>query len=408
MTDVVAPTLTAAEVAAARARTPGCDTDAVVHLNHAGSSLPPRSVLDVQVSHLREEARIGGYEAAAAATERRHAVYDSIAELIGARPQEIARTEHATAAWNAAFWSVPMEAGQRIVVHDHEYGANIVAFLHAAETRGVVIDRIGNAPSGAIDVDAVADRVGRGDVALVSLTHIPTNGGLVNPAAEVGRVTTAAGVPFLLDACQSVGQRALDVNELGCDFLSATGRKFLRGPRGTGFLYVRDAMLERVQPSQPDHHGADLVAADRFVWADGAQRFEYWEHDVAAWLGLGAAVDEALALGTRRIEPTVERRATELRALLDDAGFTVHDEGDVRCGIVTTSRAGHDSVELREHLVANGINCTTTPAGSSRWDVDRRSLPTLLRLSVHYTTTADELARCMEVLDSITSRGPEA
>jgi selenocysteine lyase/cysteine desulfurase len=291
-----------------------------------------------------------------------------------------------------------MERGQRIVVHDHEYGANIVAFLHAAETRGVVIDRVGSDSTGGIDVDAVAQRVDRRDVALVSLTHVPTNGGLVNPAAEVGRITTAAGVPFLLDACQSVGQRDLDVDELGCDFLSATGRKYLRGPRGTGFLYVRESILDRIRPAQPDHHGADLVAADHFVWADGARRFEHWEHDVAAWLGLGAAVDEALSLGTDRIEPTVERRAAELRGMLDAAGFTVHDEGDVRCGIVTTSRPGLDAEVLRERLAANGINCTTTMPGSSRWDVDRRSLPTLLRLSVHYLTTEDELARCVEVL----------
>jgi len=402
VTAAAAPPLTVADVAAARARTPGCATPGMVHLNHAGSSLPPQAVVDTQVAHLREEGRVGGYEAADAAADRRSAVYDSIAELIGARPHEIARTEHATAAWNAAFWSVPMEAGQRIVVHDHEYGANIVAFLHAAETRGVVIDRVGNDSSGAIDVDAVAERVARGDVALVSLTHVPTNGGLVNPAAAVGRITTAAGVPFLLDACQSVGQRHLDVDELGCDFLSATGRKFLRGPRGTGFLYVRESMLDRATPSQPDHHGADLVAADRFVWADGARRFEYWEHSVAAWLGLGAAVDEALAIGMRRIEPTVALRAAELRDLLGDAGFTVHDEGDVRCGIVTTSHPGLDADALRERLAANGVNCTTTMAGSSRWDVDRRSLPTLLRLSVHYTTTADELARCMDVLTAST------
>lgn len=394
----VGAALTVDEVAAARERTPGCATPTLVHLNHAGSSLPTQAVLDAQITHLREEARIGGYEAADAVSDRRRAVYDSIAELIGARPHEIARTEHATAAWNAAFWSVPMEPGQRIVVHDHEYGANIVAFLHAAETRGVVIDRVGNDASGAIDVEAVAERVERGDVALVSLTHVPTNGGLVNPAAEVGRITSAAGVPFLLDACQSIGQRDVDVEELGCDFLSATGRKFLRGPRGTGFLYVRTSILDRVRPSQPDHHGADLVAADHFVWADGAQRFEYWEHDVAAWLGLGAAVSEALSIGMHRIQPTVEQRADELRGMLENVGFTVHDEGDVRCGIVTTSRAGIDSEALRVRLAANGINCTTTMPGSSRWDVERRSLPALLRLSVHYLTTEDELVRCLDVL----------
>jgi selenocysteine lyase/cysteine desulfurase len=390
--------LTAEEVAAARSVTPGCAIGGVIHLNHAGSSLPPQAVLDAQISHLEAEATIGGYEAAALASERRDAVYASIARMIGAQPNEIARCEHATAAWNAAFWSVPMAPGQRIVVHDHEYGANIVAFLAAAERRGVVIDRVPCDRFGQVDVDAVADRLERHDVALVSLTHVPTNGGLVNPAAAVGALTRAAGVPFLLDACQSVGQRRIDVDEIGCDMLSATGRKYLRGPRGTGFLYVRSSLLDRLAPSQPDHHGADLVAGDRFEWVAGARRFEYWEHSVAGWLGLGAAVDHALGWGIDRIEATVAARADQLRSMLADAGFTVYDEGLERCGIVTTATAAEPSAQLQARLAEHRINATTTPPGSSRWDVERRHLPVLLRLSVHVTTTDDELAATLEVL----------
>jgi selenocysteine lyase/cysteine desulfurase len=392
----MAAPLTDAEVAAARAVTPGADE--VVHLNHAGSSLPPQPVLDAQIGHLHDEARLGGYEAAAAAAERCVAVYDSVARLLGADAGEIARFEHATAAWNAAFWSVPMRSGQHVVVHDHEYGANIVAFLAAAERRGVVIDRVPSDRLGQVDVAAVEDRLRSHDVALVSLTHVPTNGGLVNPAAAVGELTRAAGVPFLLDACQSVGQRVIDVDEIGCDLLSATGRKFLRGPRGTGVLYVRSSILETLVPSQPDHHGADLVAVDRFEWTPGARRFEHWEHSVAGWLGLGAAVDHALEWGIDRIEATISARATELRERLVEAGLTVWDEGAERCGIVTTTHPSVPAAELQARLAAHHVNCTTTPAGSSRWDVERRHLPPLLRLSVHCTTTSAELDHALEVL----------
>jgi len=391
------------EIESARAVTPGCGE--VIHLNHAGSSLPPQTVLDAQIGHLQAEATIGGYEAAAIAIDRRDAVYDSIGALIGARPHEIARMEHATAAWNAAFWSVPMEPGQTIVVHDHEYGANIVAFLAAAQRRGIVIERVPSDASGQVDVGAIADRLARFDVALVSLTHVPTNGGLVNPASEVGALTRAAGVPFLLDACQSVGQLHVDVGEIGCDLLSATGRKYLRGPRGTGFLYVGDAIVERLTPSQPDHHGTELVAGDRFEWRDGARRFEYWEHSVAGWLGLGAAVDHALGWGIDRIEMTVTERAEQLRAMLVDAGFTVYDEGVQRCGIVTCATDAVVSGELRQLLARNGINTTSTLADSSRWDVERRHLPALLRMSVHYTTAMDELTTAVAALaDAIRGR----
>lgn len=395
---VAANPLTDAEIAEVRATTPGC-TDDLVHLNHAGSSLPDQRVLDAQIGHLRLEATIGGYEAAGALGDATEQVGESIATMINAEASEIARFGSAAAAWNAAFWSIPMEEGQRIIVHDHEYGANAIAFIHAAETRGIVIDRVPSDAHGQVCVASLAERLDHADdVALVSLTHIPTNGGLVNPAAAVGRLTRAADVPYLVDACQSVGQRVVDVDEVGCDFLSATGRKFLRGPRGTGFLYARTSILDRVTPSQPDHHGADWTSTDGYTLADGAQRFEFWEYSHAGWLGLGAAVDVALGIGLDRMQATITERADQLRSMLTDIGMTVYDEGIERSGIVTTATPSAPSAELRHALRAQSINASVTFIGSSRYDVERRNLPPLLRLSVHCTTTTSELERAVDVL----------
>lgn len=391
-----------ADIDAIRAATPGC-RDELIHLNHAGSSLPPQIVLDTQIAHLRREAAIGGYEAAVEASERDAAVYDSIAAMLGAARGDIARFEHATAAWNAAFWSLPFRRGQRIITHDHDYGANAVAFLRAAELHGLTIERLPNDSHGGVDVDALAARLVEPDeVAVVSLAWIPTNGGLINPAAAVGALTRAAGVPFLLDGCQAVGQLAIDVDEIGCDFMSGTGRKYLRGPRGTGLLYVRPSILDRVVPAQPDHHGAEWTTVDSYVFEPGATRFEHWEYSHANWLGLGAAVDEALRLGLDRIEATVIRRAEELRARLTDLGLTVHDEGRAKCGIVTASHPAIDSTTLSDRLRARGVNTSVTHVGSSRFDVERRDLPPMLRLSVHCTTTADELDRAAVVLAELT------
>ena len=395
------PLLTDDEVAAIRAETPGCSDD-LIHLNHAGSSLPAQAVLDAQLSHLQREAVIGGYEAAAEAADRTGATNTYIARLIGAEPSEIGRFGSATEAWMAAFWSIPMAAGQRIIVHDHEYGANAIAFIHAAKTRGVIIDRVPSDEYGQVSVQALAERLQRADdVALVSLTHVPTNGGLVNPAAAIGQLTRAADVPFLVDACQSIGQLDVNVDEIGCDFLSGTGRKYLRGPRDTGFLYARTSILDRVTPSQPDHHGAEWSSTDDYTFAAGAQRFEYWEFSHAGWLGLGAAVDVALDLGIDRIEVTVAERADQLRTMLTDLGLTVYDEGVQRCGIVTTASPKIASADLKAALSSHSINTSTTFAGSSRYDVERRNLPDMLRLSVHCTTTIDELERTTAALGSI-------
>ena len=389
------------EITAIRAATPGC-RDGLIHLNHAGSSLPAQVVLDAQIDHLRRESEIGGYEAADEAAERTSAVYDSIGALIGANRGEVARFEHATAAWNAAFWSIPMRAGQRIVTHDHDYGANWIAFLRAAELRGVVIERVPSDDHGQIDLDALARALETPDeIALVSLAWIPTSGGLVNPAAAVGRLASGAGVPFLLDACQAVGHLEIDVTALGCDFLSTTGRKFLRGPRGSGFLYVREAMLDRCAPSQPDHHGAEWTSIDRFEYVAGAARFEYWEFSHANWIGLGAAVDVALDLGVDRIQTTVAGRAAELRTKLREAGMDVHDQGIARCGIVTFTHPSIPAERVAGQLRTQRINTSTTALGSARADMEARDLAPMVRMSVHCTTTRDELERAVAALAAL-------
>ena len=211
-----------------------------MHLNNAGAGLMPRPVLEAMHGHLRREAEIGGYEAADEAAARLDGVYDSVARLMGAGRDEIALMENATVAWQMAFYAPgpDLRPGDRILTARAEYAANYVAFLQVARRMGVVIEVVPDDPDGVLDPEALR-RMIDDRVRLIAITWIPTNGGLVNPAAEVGRVARECGVPYLLDACQAVGQMPVDVAALGCDMLSATGRKFLRGPRGTGFLYIR-------------------------------------------------------------------------------------------------------------------------------------------------------------------------
>ena len=390
--------LTDDEVTEQRAITPGADN--VVHFNHAGSSLPTQAVLDAQVNYLTNEANIGGYEAAGQSQESHDAVYDSIASLIGANTGEIARAEHATAAWNAAFWSLPMETGQRILTVEAEYGANAVAFLRAKERYGIEIEVVPSTPAGQVDLDAFEAALA-GDVALVALTHVPTNGGLVNPAAEVGALTKAAGVPYLLDACQSVGQLNVDVATIGCDLLSATGRKYLRGPRGTGFLYASSEILPRLIPNQPDHHGAPWVSPDRYELRDDARRFEYWEFNYASWHGLGVAVDHARSVGLDRIEATVKLRADELRSALSESGLPTFDIGAETCGIVTTNIPGVEPAAAKAALAEQRINVSITDLSTTWWDATRRQLTDMLRVSVHYTTTPDEIDQVVTALHTL-------
>ena len=279
------------------------DTPAVsrrCYLHNAGAALTPAPIITAMKAYLDLEAEIGGYAAADQERVRLEAVYESVARLINAAPDEIALVENATVAWQMAFYAQRFQPGDRIITCQAEYGANYVAFLQMARRTGVRIDVVPNDASGELDVDALA-RMIDGTVKLVAVTWVPTNGGLVNPAAAIGAITRRAGIPFLLDACQAVGQMPVDVAAIGCDMLSATGRKFLRGPRGTGFLYVRRELLQTLEPPMIDHYGAEWVARDQYRLRPDARRFENWENNYAARLGLGLAVTMPWRSGWRRL-----------------------------------------------------------------------------------------------------------
>jgi len=391
--------LTQFDLERARADTPG--TAHVAHFNNAGAALPPTQVTEAVIAHLRREAAIGGYEAAAEAHDQVTHTYDAIARLIGCSTDEIAVVENATRAWDMAFYSLAFAPGDRILTARSEYSSNVIAFLQVAARTGAVIEVVENDESGQPSVSDLRRRLHTGDapVKLVAISHVPTQGGLINPATEIGAATREARVPYLLDACQSVGQFPVDVEEIGCDFLSATGRKYLRGPRGTGFLFVRANILEHLEPPFLDLHAAAWTAPDRYEIRPDARRFESWETNYAAKIGLGVAVDYALSWGIEAIEDRINALAGRLRQLLGDTeGVTVHDQGQRQCGIVTFTVAGVTSQEVQQRLTDRGVNVSVSLLEYARLDLSHRGLPDLARASVHYYNTDDELHRLIDAL----------
>jgi cysteine desulfurase/selenocysteine lyase len=387
------------DVGRARRDTPGCEH--VAHFNNAGAALVPRPVLDAVIGHLELEARIGAYEAADRQRAAVEHVYAAAAALLGCGRDEIAVVENATRAWDMAFYSFRFGPGDRILTAAAEYASNYIAFLQVARRTGAVIQVIPSDASGQISVEAL-ERAIDPSVKLIALTHVPTNSGLVNPAAAVGRLAREARIPYLLDACQSVGQMPIDVTALGCDLLSATGRKFLRGPRGTGFLYLRRELLDRLEPPFLDLHAATWVAPDRYEIRRDARRFENWEANVAGKIGLGVAVDYALGWGLDTIRERVYALAETLRGRLATLpGVVVRDLGVERCGIVTFTAAGRGGREIQQALAARSINTTVSTAASTRLDMEARGLAEVVRASVHYYNTEAEVDRLAGALGEI-------
>lgn len=378
------------------------DTPGVSSCNHlmaAGSSLMPQSVSEAVIEYTRLESRIGGYEAAS--TIDHDTLYSAIATLIGASADEIAVLENATAAWCHAFYALPLTRGQRILTCEAEYAANYVAFLHRARRDGLIIDVIPSDDKGSLDINALESMIDD-TVGVIAITWVPTNGGLVNPAAAVGRLAKRHGIPFLLDACQAVGQMPVDVDQLGCDFLSATGRKFLRGPRGTGFLYVRKAQLQRLEPAMIDHFAAPWVSASEYQLRSDARRFENWENAYALRVGLEAAVHYALAQDMNAIRDRVRMLADRFRQqVLLIAGARVLDRGAEQCAIVSFSIDGLQPRDTVAALREQHIYIGASDPASTRLDSESRQLPTLLRMSPHYYNTVEEVDALLDALSTL-------
>ncbi len=383
--------------------TPGCaDT---IHLNNAGAALQPRPVLDAVRNHLDLETQLGGYEAADARAVAIAQAYASIGRLVNARPDQIAFAASATDAYARALSCIAWKPGDVILTTQNDYVSNQIAFLALQKRFGVELVRARGEAGFGVDLDDFEHLLKTRRPRLVAVTHVPTNSGLVQPVATMGLLTRKhSDAWYLVDACQSAGQLPLNVHTIGCDFLSATFRKFLRGPRGTGFLYVSDRVLQSdLEMMLPDMRSATWTAPDTYTPAADARRFEYWEMPVALQLGAGAAAEYALNLGLENIAERVMSLATLLRGLLSELpGVRVLDVGEKRSGIVTAIHESWQPESIMNLLKHHRINGRISGKTVAQLDFEEKGVDWALRLSPHYYNTEDELRQTAAVLRQAT------
>jgi selenocysteine lyase/cysteine desulfurase len=386
-----------------RGDTPGCSR--VVHLNNAGAALVPRAVREAVRAHLNLEDEIGGYEAAESQVSAIRASYAAVASLLGARAENIAMVQNSTVAFAQAISAFDLARGDVILTTRSDYASNQIMYLSLARRRGVEIIRAPDATAGGVDPDEVRRIIRRRRPTLMALTWVPTNSGLVQPAEAIGTICREAEVPYLVDGCQAVGQMPIDVHQLHCDFLAATARKFLRGPRGLGFLYVSDRVLQSgAHPLLVDMHGATWTEADAFVLTPDARRFETWEFAHALVLGLGAAARYALEVGLS----TARNRSRDLASYARDRlgalpGVRVLDRGPELCAIVTAAIANHKAKDIKLALRARGINTSSPEREDAVIDMDEKRASSALRISPHYYNTREEIDTAVEALRDIVS-----
>ena len=381
-----------------RSETPGCEQR--IHLNNAGAALMPAPVVQTIQDHILLESRIGGYEAADARRDAMAAAYQSVADLIGTRPRNIAFTENATASFSLALSSLPFARGDVILTTRNDYASSQIQLLSLRARLGVRIIRAPDRSAGGVDVQAMAELIQRHRVRLVCVTQIPTNSGLVQDVQAIGSVCRDAEVTYLVDACQSIGQLPLNVAELGCDFLSASARKYLRGPRGVGFLYVSDRVLDQgLAPLFIDMRGADWIGEDRYRAVADARRFENWEFAWALVLATGEAARYAMAVGMEAISQRVTnlgQRVREQLASIDQV--RVLDRGSQLCSIVSATIEGRDPGELVTALRSRGINTSAQTREYALLDYDDKRVTGALRISPHYYNTEEEIDQAVSAI----------
>jgi cysteine desulfurase/selenocysteine lyase len=362
-----------------------------IHFNNAGASLPPDVVVETVVNYLHEEAINGGYETEYKYDGQLNNTYELVARLINAGKDEIALVENASTAWGIAFNGIDFKPGDEIITCEMEYVTNLIGFLNVQKTRGVTLKIIPNDDRGNFSIPALEAAISP-KTKLIAMTHISSTAGGMIPIVEIGKVARKHDILYLVDACQSAGQIPVDVKEIGCDMLSVTGRKYLRAPRGTGFLFVRKEVQDKLQLLFMDGFSAPSVSLDNFKPRNDARRFELYEKNRAITLGLGKAVEYALNIGVDRIWQRVQYLANLMRqqlAAID--GITVHDFGEQQCGIVTFSVNGMDSAAVKNKLAENHINVSVGKAISTLIYMDKNHLTSNVRASVHYYNTEAEI-----------------
>ncbi|WP_433512733.1 aminotransferase class V-fold PLP-dependent enzyme [Nonomuraea sp. CA-143628] len=391
------------DVKSLRADTPGCER--VVHLNNAGCGLLAAPVLATMLEHLRLEAQIGGYEASAARAVQVREFYAELAALINCAPRNIAFAGSATHAFATALSSIPFEADDVILTTRNDFISNQIAFLSLRKRFGVRVVHAPDAPEGGVDVAAMAALMREHRPRLVSATHIPTNSGLVQPVAEIGRHCRELDLLYMVDACQSVGQYPIDVAAIGCDLLTATCRKFLRGPRGSGFLYVSDRVLKAgYEPLFIDMHGARWTGPDHYQPAESAARFEEWEFPYATVLGCAAAARYAREVGVEAIARRSPALAARLRVLLDAVpGVRVLEKGPELGAIVTFTIEGWRPEPFKAAMDAKGINSALSFREFAQFDFGDKDVDWCLRLSPHYYNTEEEVDQVAEAVAELAS-----
>jgi selenocysteine lyase/cysteine desulfurase len=395
------------EVLQFRAVTQG--TKNVIHLNNAGCGLMPDAVTKAQLDHINLESEIGGYEASDLRADIINDFYNQAALLFNCKASNIAFTASATDSYARALSSIRIKSGDIILTDKDDFVSNQIQFLSLEKRLNVNIIHINNALIGGVDLNDLREKLHKYQPKLLAITHIPTNSGLVQPVNEIAKIYSEYAENYtdkswyILDACQSAGQMKLDVRKLKCDFLSVTCRKFLRGPRGTGALFVSDRALQNgLEPMFIDMRGAEWKEKNLYEQQPTAMRYEDWEFAYSTVVGTREAIKYCLAIGENKIWQQVKLLSSFMRSKLEAVdGIRVLDRGPELSSSVSFYIKDKQPRYIVNEMLKRKINVVASYRAFGLIDFDEKGVNWVVRSSPHYYNTIDEIDYFIEAVKEI-------
>lgn len=382
-----------------RGQTPGLNGR--IHFDNSGSALMPEPVIAALHRAIERDAAVGGYVAQEQQAAAMEGGYASLTKLLGGDVSDYAFVGSAVDGWTKAFYSLPLKSGDNIVTAYNEYCSNYIAYLQMKKNRGVEIRVARHAPTGGVDLEHLQALID-GRTALISISHMPSSSGEINPAEKVGEIARAAGVLYQLDACQSVGHVPVNVERIGCDIMTGTSRKFLRGPRGIGFLHVGKKARSVMEPVVLTNQSAEWTSASDYTLRQDARVFEAWERSVANQLGFSAAIDYLLELGVNEATAQIAQNAAYLRERIADMkNVKVECPANAASAIITFNVDGHTPSEVKNTLEQQNIAVQTASVVHTRLDLEERGITAAVRVSPHYYNDVGEMDTLLAALESL-------
>ncbi|MDH0496021.1 aminotransferase class V-fold PLP-dependent enzyme [Comamonas aquatica] len=374
------------------------------YFNQAAGGLMPGRVLQAVTDYMQREQALGSYVAAQQAQPQLQQLYVQLAALLHCQPTDIALTTGNTHGWCAVVGALPLKAGDRVLVTPGEWGGNYAMLLQLQARTGCVLETMPCTADGHIDLAALEAGLDA-RVQLIALTWVPANGSTVYDAQALGQLCARQGIPYIIDAAQALGHIPVDVQALQCDVLTAPGRKWLCGPRGTGLVYLKPGFAARLQPMTVDHVSCPITPSGPVLRQD-ARMLEQSESSVALKLGLLAALDTAQAEGWAQRFAAIAERARQLRsALADVQGLRLHSlaAAPADCGIVPFTLQGHTPAQVQQALLQCHIQVAASGMGFTPLDMQARGLGAVVRASVSAHTTDTDIQALVQALQALSA-----